>query len=180
MRGLMLAGGLAVVFGAAGGWAKPVAAQDDTTYDLRGPAPKVGQVFTSNMTLKIKDADTTLKVMGQTVKLKQRLSRPHALNGLVYRITLADDRAPAKAFAQDNRQTARPAKGQTVEVEVKALRGPPEKAPPGAAAVVGGRLQVGGGGPAQVAYRPSSEAKPFTSIGLPNGSRKNIVHCSPG
>jgi hypothetical protein len=32
----------------------------------------------------------------------------------------------------------------------------------------------------QVAYSPSSEAKPLISRGLPNGSQKNIVHCSPG
>jgi hypothetical protein len=70
----------------------------------------------------------------QSIKLKQRLNRPHDLNRLVYQITLADDRAPAKAFAQDNRQTVRPAKGQTVEVQVQAVRQPPEKAPPGAAA----------------------------------------------
>jgi hypothetical protein len=45
-------------------------AADDETYDLRGPAPEKGQVFVSKGTLKIKEADTTMKVMGQTINLK--------------------------------------------------------------------------------------------------------------
>ena len=72
MRGLMMAGGLAAILTASGAWSKP-AAQDDMTYDLRGPAPKKGQVFTSTMKLKIKNADTTLKVMGQTINLKMTM-----------------------------------------------------------------------------------------------------------
>lgn len=48
-------------------------AADDDTYDLRGPAPQKGQVFVSKGTLKIKDADTTMKVMGQTVNMKINL-----------------------------------------------------------------------------------------------------------
>jgi hypothetical protein len=73
MRGLLMAGGLAVVLAAAGTWSKPAAAQDDTTYDLRGPAPTKGQVFVSKMKLKIKDADTTVKIMGQSLKLKMTM-----------------------------------------------------------------------------------------------------------
>lgn len=73
MRGLLLMSGLAVVLATAGGWAKPVAAQDDKTYDLRGPAPKKDQVYLSKMNLAIKDADTTLKVMGQTLNLKMSM-----------------------------------------------------------------------------------------------------------
>lgn len=45
-------------------------AADGDTYDLRGPAPAKGQVFVSKGTLKIKDADTVMKVMGQTIALK--------------------------------------------------------------------------------------------------------------
>jgi hypothetical protein len=45
-------------------------AADDQTYDLRGPAPQKGQVFVSKGNLKIKDADTTMKLMGQTINLK--------------------------------------------------------------------------------------------------------------
>ena len=70
MRGLLMAGGLAVVLAAGGGWGRPATAGEDKTYDLRGPAPTKGQTFLTKMTLKIKDADTTLKVMGQTLKVK--------------------------------------------------------------------------------------------------------------
>lgn len=69
MRGLTLVGGLAVVFALVSGGGRSTA-QDDKTFDLRGPAPTKGQVFQSKMTLKIKDADTTLKIMGQTIKVK--------------------------------------------------------------------------------------------------------------
>jgi len=75
MRGLLMAGGLAAVLLVVGGQgtAKTVPGQDDKTYDLRGPAPQKGQVFVSTMKLKIKEADTTLKVMGQTLKLKMTM-----------------------------------------------------------------------------------------------------------
>jgi hypothetical protein len=69
MRGLFMVG----VFLAAvvtSGAANRSTAGDDKTYDLRGPAPTKGQVFISKMTLKIKDADTTLKVMGMALKGK--------------------------------------------------------------------------------------------------------------
>jgi hypothetical protein len=49
-------------------------AADDDTFDLRGPAPKKGQEFVSKGTLKIKDADTTMKVMGQEITLKITLN----------------------------------------------------------------------------------------------------------
>jgi hypothetical protein len=48
-------------------------AADDETYDLRGPAPEKGQTFVSKGTLKIKDADTTIKVAGQTLDMKMTL-----------------------------------------------------------------------------------------------------------
>ena len=73
MRGLLMAGGLAIVLAGVNGAgaAKPVA--QDEKFDLRGPAPEKGQVFTSKMRLKIKEADTTLKVMGQTIKMKMTM-----------------------------------------------------------------------------------------------------------
>ena len=49
MRGLLMLGGLAVVLAAGGSLGR---AADDETYDLRGPAPKKGQVFVSKGTLK--------------------------------------------------------------------------------------------------------------------------------
>jgi hypothetical protein len=69
MRGLLILGGLALALVTG-----PGRAADDETYDLRGPAPKKGQVFVSKGTLKITDADTTLKVMGQKVELKMTMN----------------------------------------------------------------------------------------------------------
>ncbi len=43
---------------------------DDDTFDLRGPAPTKGQVFVGKGTLKITNADTTMKVAGQTINMK--------------------------------------------------------------------------------------------------------------
>jgi hypothetical protein len=48
-------------------------AADDETFDLRGPAPEKGQVFLSKGTLKIKDADTTMKVAGNSISMKLTL-----------------------------------------------------------------------------------------------------------
>jgi hypothetical protein len=68
----------------------------------------------------------------QAVKLSRRLPQAHALQSIVYRITLPNDRDPAKTFAQDERQTVRSVQGQTVEVEVQARRSPPDVVPTGA------------------------------------------------
>jgi hypothetical protein len=75
MRGLLIAGGLAALLTAGGpGAAKPAAGQDnDKTYDLRGPARKVGEVLVSSAKQQIKDADTTLKLMGKTINTKMSL-----------------------------------------------------------------------------------------------------------
>ena len=70
MRGLMTMVGLVAVAGLAGGFTAAKPAAQEKTYDLRGPAPAKGQTFLSTSTMKIKDADTTLKVMGQTVNVK--------------------------------------------------------------------------------------------------------------
>jgi hypothetical protein len=45
-------------------------AADDEKYDLRGPAPQKGQVFLSKSTLKIKNADATIKIGGQEIAMK--------------------------------------------------------------------------------------------------------------
>ncbi|MCS6866107.1 MAG: hypothetical protein RMJ56_04770 [Gemmataceae bacterium] len=42
----------------------------DEVYDLRGPAPKEKQIFISKSVLKIEDADTTMKIMGQNIAMK--------------------------------------------------------------------------------------------------------------
>jgi hypothetical protein len=48
--------------------------QGEKTYDLRGPAPRKGLTFQTSTTLKIQDADTTLKVMGQSVNMKMSMT----------------------------------------------------------------------------------------------------------
>ncbi len=63
-------GAAAVLFAGAVG---PVRAADDA-YDLRGPAPEKGQVFVTKGTFKIRDADTTMKLAGQSVDLKITLN----------------------------------------------------------------------------------------------------------
>lgn len=50
----------------------PAFAADDT-YNLRGPAPAKGLTVVRTVTMKIKDADVTVTVMGQKVELKQNL-----------------------------------------------------------------------------------------------------------
>src|SRR5438876_7845208 len=49
-------------------------AKDDETYDLRGPAPKKGQVTVSKTTFKIKNADVALKIGGMKLDAKQTLT----------------------------------------------------------------------------------------------------------
>jgi hypothetical protein len=60
---------LLVAWGVVLGLLQPVsglrAAQDEKTYDLRGPALTKGQVVHNKMVLKIQDADTTLKIPGE-------------------------------------------------------------------------------------------------------------------
>lgn len=73
MRGLFMAGGLALIAALAGGWSRTAADDNDATYDLRGPAPVKGMVFISTMKLLIKEADTTLVAGGQTIKAKMTM-----------------------------------------------------------------------------------------------------------
>jgi transglutaminase-like putative cysteine protease len=65
----------------------------------------------------------------QSIKLSRRIARPHDLGQIVYRITLSDDKDPAKTFAQDARQTVRNVKGNTFEMVVRAVRTPPTQGP---------------------------------------------------
>jgi len=69
MRGATWALGLAAVLGGAAG-----RADDDKTYDLRGPDPAKGQVTVTKTVFKIKNADVTLKVAGQKLEAKQTLT----------------------------------------------------------------------------------------------------------
>lgn len=70
MRGTKWAIGATAVLFAAVGLSR--AAEDE--YDLRGPAPKKGQVLYSKLVMKVKNADMTVKLMGQTLTLKQTLT----------------------------------------------------------------------------------------------------------
>src|SRR5947207_899366 len=54
-------------------FAGPAAAAADEGYDLRGPAPKKGQVFHSKGTITVKNGDLTLTVGGDTTKAKQTM-----------------------------------------------------------------------------------------------------------
>ena len=64
--------GLAVLAGAIGlGQAR---ARQDETYDLRGPAPKKGQVYVNKSTMRVKNADLTIKAGGQTLDIKQSMT----------------------------------------------------------------------------------------------------------
>jgi hypothetical protein len=70
MRGMTWVG-LAVLAGAVA-FARP-AGGDDEGYDLRGPAPKKGQVYLSKGTITIKKGDLTLTVGGDTTRAKQTM-----------------------------------------------------------------------------------------------------------
>lgn len=54
----------------AGGTTPTLSRAADEVYDLRGPAPQEKQVFVSKSVLKIEDADTTMKIMGQSIAMK--------------------------------------------------------------------------------------------------------------
>ena len=71
MSGTRWALGLAVVLAGMVGLSR---AADDETYDLRGPAPKKGQVFVTKEVSKIKNANLEATVGGQTIKLKQTMT----------------------------------------------------------------------------------------------------------
>lgn len=60
---------LAVLAGAG-----PTRGRDDATYDLRGPAPKKGQVVVSKTVFKITDADVRLKAAGTDLEAKQTMT----------------------------------------------------------------------------------------------------------
>lgn len=63
--------GLAVLAVLAGSGAP--AAGEDEAYDLRGPAPKKGQVYRSKGSITIKDGDLEMTVGGETIKAKQTM-----------------------------------------------------------------------------------------------------------
>lgn len=90
MRGTRWTFGLAAVLAGTLGLTR---AADDQGYDLRGPAPKVGQTTITKTTFKIKDANVVIKLMGQNVAASQTLT--------------ATQIEETKALAVDGRQTTK-------------------------------------------------------------------------
>lgn len=72
MFSLRVMGGSAILLLGMTCWVGAV--QSGKTYDLRGPALRKGLTLQTNTTLNIKDADTTLKVMGQSLKMKMSMT----------------------------------------------------------------------------------------------------------
>jgi Transglutaminase-like superfamily len=66
---------------------------------------------------------------GQSIFLSQRIPNAHAAEAITFRVTLPQDRDPAKTFAADARQQAGNVKGKSFDLVVRAVRTPPDKAP---------------------------------------------------
>jgi Transglutaminase-like superfamily len=71
--------------------------------------------------------------IGQLVRLKNRILRPHETTAAVYRITVKNDDNVATTFSRDDRQQVKNVKGNTFELHVKASKStggePAEKEP---------------------------------------------------
>jgi len=65
----------------------------------------------------------------QLIALNRRIPEPANTKRVVYRITLPNDDHPATAFAQDNRQEVKNQSGKSFDLQVTAVRRPPEQAP---------------------------------------------------
>ncbi len=72
MRTCVLLGGIAAILASDVSPQAPAAARAET-YDLRGPAPQKGMAFNSQTTFIIRNADTVIGVMGQTLQTKMTL-----------------------------------------------------------------------------------------------------------
>jgi hypothetical protein len=92
--------------------------------------PGLGKVLLYRTTKEIAQAriDTTVKLpdLGRAalVPLNKRISNPFDASLVVYKITLKDDEKAATAFAADERQEIKNAKGNTIELHVHAAREP--------------------------------------------------------
>ena len=67
MHATKLAIGMVLLLGGA----IRLSAKDDAAVDLRGPAPKKGEVTVSKSVFKIKNADVKLQVAGMKLEAKQ-------------------------------------------------------------------------------------------------------------
>jgi transglutaminase-like putative cysteine protease len=100
----------------------PVRAQ----VELEGLGKIVLQRSTKEIAKAPVDANAPIPDLGAAamVSLNKPISRPHDVKGVVYRITLKGDDKPTTAFAEDNRQEIRNAKGNSFELHVHAVRAP--------------------------------------------------------
>lgn len=87
-RAMWAAGVAAVVLAAGAG-----RGQDGKSYDLRGPAPKKGEVLTTTTTFRISDAAVGLKVAGMDLEARQTLT--------------AEEVEETKVLAVDGRQATK-------------------------------------------------------------------------
>ncbi len=62
--------------------------------------------------------------IGQYIRLKKRIPRPHDTTSATYRISIKDEDDPVSAFLQDQRQKVVKAGGNSLELTVQAYRGP--------------------------------------------------------
>jgi hypothetical protein len=65
--------------------------------------------------------------LSQMVRLNKRLARPLDLTKVVFRITIKGEKDAASAFARDERQVIRNARGKTFEMVVSPSQGPAKK-----------------------------------------------------
>lgn len=65
---------LGAVVAAVAGLGATATGQDDAGYDLRGPAPAVGQVIVKTSTFKLKNAKVAIKVMGMGLDARQSIT----------------------------------------------------------------------------------------------------------
>lgn len=68
------------------------------------------------------------------IPLKTAIARPHEARSIVYRITVRDDKDAAGAIAQDSRQTIKNVKGNSFDLQVRAIRKPQANSKPADAA----------------------------------------------
>jgi predicted transglutaminase-like cysteine proteinase len=110
----------------------------DARYDLirtETTMPGLGQLLMERTS----QADAVRPCVGpdlgwkQSIALKQRLAASHDGAAAVYRIKVKDD-DPATVFTADERQTVKALADGAIQLEVQAVRQPPETLAPGAAA----------------------------------------------
>lgn len=98
--------------------------------------PGLGNIVLYRTTKANALAPTTLAKLpdigvGQYVRLKKSVPRPHEAKAALYRITVKDDADPGSTFSRDDRQALKSAKGGVLELEVKKGLGKAEEKEPG-------------------------------------------------